>query len=343
MQPVEGRYKVYILDEAHQLTDAAFNALLKLIEEPPPHLVFVFCTTELQKMLATVRSRCQTFVLSRPRLPEIVRYLKTVAEGEGIEAPEAALALDRPLGARKLPRRGVDARPAVRGDRGQGHRAGGAAAPRRGRGGGAVPDLRLRRRPRHGRCADVPRGARRAGPGSRPPRHRSARASPARAPRPAHGRGARLAAADGRDARAPARSGEPARRGDGRSGSAICSRSPSTTCARAETRAFRSSSRSSRSRGRRPTWSASRPRTASSSSRARTHGARSPIPSNTVLQGPEEAAPLRRLPRASRLRSSSRSSRRPGSGRSCRPSSRSRSRPRRCCARRIPRSSTRTG
>ena len=93
LQPVEGRYKVYILDEAHQLTDAAFNALLKLIEEPPPHLVFVFCTTELQKMLATVRSRCQTFVLSRPRLPEIVRYLKLVAEGEQIEAPEAALAL----------------------------------------------------------------------------------------------------------------------------------------------------------------------------------------------------------------------------------------------------------
>ena len=93
LQPVEGRYKVYILDEAHQLTDAAFNALLKLIEEPPPHLVFVFCTTELQKMLPTVRSRCQTFVMSRPRLPEIVRYLKSVVEGEGIEAPEAALAL----------------------------------------------------------------------------------------------------------------------------------------------------------------------------------------------------------------------------------------------------------
>jgi DNA polymerase-3 subunit gamma/tau len=93
LQPVEGRYKVYILDEAHQLTDAAFNALLKLIEEPPPHLVFIFCTTELHKMLSTVRSRCQTFVLSRPRLPEIVRYLKSVAEGEGIEAPEAALAL----------------------------------------------------------------------------------------------------------------------------------------------------------------------------------------------------------------------------------------------------------
>src|SRR5512132_1831060 len=93
LQPVEGRYKVYILDEAHQLTDAAFNALLKLIDEPPPHLVFVFCTTELQKMMGTVRSRCQTFVLSRPRLPEIVRYLQRCAEGEGIEAPEASLAL----------------------------------------------------------------------------------------------------------------------------------------------------------------------------------------------------------------------------------------------------------
>ena len=93
LQPVEGRYKVYILDEAHQLTDAAFNALLKLIEEPPPHLVFVFCTTDLGKMLATVRSRCQTFVFARPRLPELVRVLRWVADGEEIEVPDAALAL----------------------------------------------------------------------------------------------------------------------------------------------------------------------------------------------------------------------------------------------------------
>ena len=93
LQPVEGRYKVYILDEAHQLTDAAFNALLKLIEEPPPHLVFVFCTTDLAKMLPTVRSRCQTFVFSRPRLPELVQVLRWVADGEGIEAPDAALSL----------------------------------------------------------------------------------------------------------------------------------------------------------------------------------------------------------------------------------------------------------
>jgi len=93
LQPVEGRYKVYILDEAHQLTDAAWNALLKLIEEPPPHLVFVFCTTDLAKVLATVRSRCQTFSFARPRLPELVTVLRRDCEGEGIEAPDAALAL----------------------------------------------------------------------------------------------------------------------------------------------------------------------------------------------------------------------------------------------------------
>jgi DNA polymerase-3 subunit gamma/tau len=93
LQPVEGRYKVYILDEAHQLTDAAWNALLKLIEEPPPHLVFVFCTTDLAKVLPTVRSRCQTFVLQRPRLAEIVKVLRHVADGEGFDAPDAALAL----------------------------------------------------------------------------------------------------------------------------------------------------------------------------------------------------------------------------------------------------------
>ena len=117
LQPVEGRYKVYILDEAHQLTDAAWNALLKLIEEPPPHLVFVFCTTELQKVLPTVRSRCQTFVFPRPRLPDLVRVLRRVADGEGIEAPDAALALIA-RGARGAFRDAdVDARPAGGGDR----------------------------------------------------------------------------------------------------------------------------------------------------------------------------------------------------------------------------------
>jgi DNA polymerase-3 subunit gamma/tau len=93
LQPVEGRYKVYILDEAHQLTDAAWNALLKLIEEPPPHLVFVFCTTDLSKVLPTVRSRCQTFVFQRPRLQELLKVLRLVADAEGIDAPDQALSL----------------------------------------------------------------------------------------------------------------------------------------------------------------------------------------------------------------------------------------------------------
>jgi len=93
LQPVEGRYKVYILDEAHQLTDAAWNALLKLMEEPPPHLVFIFCTTELSKVIPTVRSRCQVFSFARPRLPELVQVLEHICKAEEIEAPEAVLAL----------------------------------------------------------------------------------------------------------------------------------------------------------------------------------------------------------------------------------------------------------
>jgi len=93
LQPVEGRNKVYILDEAHQLTDAAWNALLKLIEEPPPHLVFIFCTTDLSKVLSTVRSRCQTFVFQRPRLQDLLKRLRMIADKEEIAAPDQALAL----------------------------------------------------------------------------------------------------------------------------------------------------------------------------------------------------------------------------------------------------------
>jgi len=93
LQPAEGGYKVYIVDEAHQLTTAAWNALLKLIEEPPPHLVFVFCTTEQSKVIPTVRSRCQTFVFQRPRLQELVAALRRVCDGEGIDAPDSALSL----------------------------------------------------------------------------------------------------------------------------------------------------------------------------------------------------------------------------------------------------------
>ena len=93
LQPVEGRSKVYILDEAHQLTDAAWNALLKLIEEPPPHLLFVFCTTELAKVPHTVRSRCQQFTFERPRLPDLIKVLRHVADAEKMDVPDAALGL----------------------------------------------------------------------------------------------------------------------------------------------------------------------------------------------------------------------------------------------------------
>ena len=214
LQPAEGRYKVYILDEAHQLTDAAWNALLKLIEEPPPHLVFVFCTTDLSKVLPTVRSRCQTFVFARPRLPELVRQLRRDRRRrEDRRARRGALA-DRARGARLLPRRRLDARPALgrrREERSPCRPCSSCSArSRRRRSSGSRP----RRRPRHRRRAHVRRGAVRAGPGSRPPRHRPARAPAPPPARPAHGRGPRLAAGDRGDARAAARAGEPARRGD---------------------------------------------------------------------------------------------------------------------------------
>ena len=170
LQPVEGQYKVYILDEAHQLTDAAWNALLKLIEEPPPHLMFVFCTTELQKVLPTVRSRCQTFVFQRPRLPELVRKLRLISDGEEIDVPDAALALIARggRGAYRDAESTLDQLASATG--GDDHRAGRPAAPRRRRGRGAVPPRRHGRRQRDGGGAPLPRRALVAGPGSRPAR-----------------------------------------------------------------------------------------------------------------------------------------------------------------------------
>lgn len=93
LAPAEGQEKVYIIDEAHQLTDAAWNALLKLIEEPPPHLHFIFATTELDKVPATVRSRCQTFVFSRPTIPDLAEYLERMISSEKVEVSEEARAL----------------------------------------------------------------------------------------------------------------------------------------------------------------------------------------------------------------------------------------------------------
>ncbi len=91
--PVSARYKVYILDEVHMLSGAAFNALLKTLEEPPPHAKFVFATTEIRKVPVTVLSRCQRFDLRRVEAGTLVSHLASVAGGEGIETEPEALAL----------------------------------------------------------------------------------------------------------------------------------------------------------------------------------------------------------------------------------------------------------
>jgi DNA polymerase-3 subunit gamma/tau len=91
--PVSARYKVYILDEVHMLTDPAFNALLKTLEEPPPHLKFIFATTEIRKVPVTVLSRCQRFDLRRVDAAVLVRHLEGIAAKESIEVEPSALAL----------------------------------------------------------------------------------------------------------------------------------------------------------------------------------------------------------------------------------------------------------
>ena len=94
--PAEGKYKVYIIDEVHMLSTAAFNALLKIIEEPPAHLLFILATTELQKVPATIMSRCQRFAFKRLRPDEIASRLNFIAYQEHIEIePEAINLLAR--------------------------------------------------------------------------------------------------------------------------------------------------------------------------------------------------------------------------------------------------------
>jgi DNA polymerase-3 subunit gamma/tau len=91
--PVSGRHKVYILDEAHMLTPAAWNAFLKTLEEPPPHTVFVLATTEANKVLPTVVDRCHRFDFSRPTQQQISAVLRRAAEAEQIAIPDEAVAL----------------------------------------------------------------------------------------------------------------------------------------------------------------------------------------------------------------------------------------------------------
>ncbi len=91
--PVSGSHKVYILDEAHMLSTAAWNAFLKTLEEPPPHTIFVLATTEANKVLPTVVDRCHRFDFARPSVPQIAGVVRRVAAAEEIEIPDEAAAL----------------------------------------------------------------------------------------------------------------------------------------------------------------------------------------------------------------------------------------------------------
>ena len=91
--PQVGRYKVFIIDEVHMLSSAAFNAFLKTLEEPPAHVVFILATTEKHKILPTILSRCQIYDFERMTVENTIAHLKMVAEKEGISYEESALAL----------------------------------------------------------------------------------------------------------------------------------------------------------------------------------------------------------------------------------------------------------
>src|ERR1700728_2988113 len=92
-RPARDKYKIWILDEAHQITDAAFNALLKTLEEPPDHVVFMMATTQPEDIPQTIRSRCQHFSFHAVKYDDILTQLKTIAAEEKIDAEDAALAL----------------------------------------------------------------------------------------------------------------------------------------------------------------------------------------------------------------------------------------------------------
>src|SRR5687768_13794416 len=93
LAPAAGRWKVYILDEAHMLTKEAWNAFLKTLEEPPPNTVFVLATTEPQKVMATIVDRCQRFDFQRPSLEQIAEVVRRVSTAEKIEIDDGAVAL----------------------------------------------------------------------------------------------------------------------------------------------------------------------------------------------------------------------------------------------------------
>ena len=92
-RPARDRFKIWILDEAHQITDAAFNALLKTLEEPPAHVIFMMATTQPEDIPQTIRSRCQHFSFHAVRFAEIVEQLRSIARHEGIDADNNAIAM----------------------------------------------------------------------------------------------------------------------------------------------------------------------------------------------------------------------------------------------------------
>mgnify|MGYP001066861306 CR=1 FL=1 len=97
-RPMRGRYKIYIIDEVHMLSTAAFNALLKTMEEPPEHVVFILCTTEVHRVPATIQSRCQRFDFRAIPTARIAEHLAVVAKGEGVEAEPELLHMVARLG-----------------------------------------------------------------------------------------------------------------------------------------------------------------------------------------------------------------------------------------------------
>ena len=91
MQPTAGQYRVFIIDEVHMLSSAAFNAFLKTLEEPPEHVIFILATTEKHKIIPTILSRCQIYDFNRITIRDMVEHLQMVASREGIETEPAAL------------------------------------------------------------------------------------------------------------------------------------------------------------------------------------------------------------------------------------------------------------
>ncbi|MCX6722045.1 MAG: DNA polymerase III subunit gamma/tau [Candidatus Staskawiczbacteria bacterium] len=91
--PVKSKYKIFIIDECHQLSKSAFNALLKTLEEPPAHAIFILATTELHKVLPTILSRCQKFDFKRLHVPEIIKKLEFISKKENVKFDDSALSL----------------------------------------------------------------------------------------------------------------------------------------------------------------------------------------------------------------------------------------------------------